>query len=87
MRQMTPQAMDEWRAFRRLQPDQLKRIAEILKLGLTAVANAFGGRWEPDDFDPLKGAAIETADHEASPNAAASMAVAGLGTPHGNRNR
>jgi len=86
-RSITPDVMAGWKAFRQLQPDQLKRIAEILKFGLTAVANAFGGQWEPDDFDPLNGEETKTVAHEASPNAAASMAAVGLGMPHGKRNR
>jgi len=82
-----------WRAFRRIQPDRLERIAEILKRGFTAVANMFGGRYTPDDFEPVKSKRSDQANQfaghgaEVSPNAAACIASALLGKPDGQRNR
>jgi hypothetical protein len=50
----TPEQFDEIVAFRRIEPDPLRRIATILKLGLSAVAAVagFGAKIEPDDIDP-----------------------------------
>jgi len=49
---MTPRQFAEWIAYRRLEPDALETIIEVLKLGFTALVNCWGGKLEPDNFDP-----------------------------------
>lgn len=82
---MTPLQMAKWRAFREIQPDIHERMCTILKRGLCAVANAWGGNYQPDDFEPCPD------KHEpkpvASPNQAAAIATMSLGPPNGNSNR
>jgi len=49
---ISPETFDEWEAFRRLEPDPLDRLREVLKLGFAAVVNAWGVKVEPIDLDP-----------------------------------
>jgi hypothetical protein len=66
---MTPRQLAEWIAFRNLEPDPTERICFILKLGFAALCNAWGGKVEPDDFEPKR---AETKPEPAmSPNQAA----------------
>jgi hypothetical protein len=50
--EMTPEEFDQWIAYRTIEPDPVERIAEILKRGLVAVTNSWGGKLEPDMLDP-----------------------------------
>lgn len=50
---MTPEQMDGWIAFNRLEPLGVERLIEVLKLGFAAVCGAWGAELEPDNFDPL----------------------------------
>jgi hypothetical protein len=42
---------DEWMAFRRIEPDPLDRIAEILKIGFATLCAVNGAEIEPDKFE------------------------------------
>lgn len=62
---LTPDQFAEWRAFRRLEPDPMERIIQILKLGFATLA---GGGIDPEQFDLKPSRAPEPA---ASPTQAA----------------
>lgn len=51
--ELTPGQFDEWLAWSRLEPDPVMRIAEILKLGFSAVCLAWGMEFDPEILDPL----------------------------------
>lgn len=82
---ITPLQMDKWRAFRRIQPDVHERMCTILKRGLCAVANAMGGKFEPDMFEPCRDK--DEPKPTASPNQAAAIVTSALGEPRGDSNR
>lgn len=47
-----PRQFDEWIAYDRIEPDPDKRLREILKRGFAALVTGWGGKTEPDNFDP-----------------------------------
>lgn len=49
---LTPRQFAEWIAYRRLEPDAMETVIEVLKLGFAALTNSWGGKVSPDDFDP-----------------------------------
>jgi hypothetical protein len=78
---LTPQQFDEWLAYRQIVPDPMDRLIEVCKRGFTLLANAWGGKIEPDDLDPM--------EHEkpvASGKQIKAMLNSTLGR-HGNSNR
>jgi len=62
---LTPAEFDAWVAWSRLQPDAETRIAEILKLGFTAVCAAWGLTIDPELLDP--GGPQNVARHQPGP--------------------
>jgi len=49
---LTPGELDEWMAWRRIEPDPYKRLLEVLKMGFAAVCAAQGYAIEPAKLDP-----------------------------------
>ena len=48
---LTPGDFDEWLAYYELEPEPLERIITILGRGFAAVANGWGAKFKPEDFD------------------------------------
>ncbi len=69
---LSPEAVDEWVAFRRLERDPDEWLREIVKRGFAAVVAASGGKIDPDDIDPAK---EEKATPVVSPREAAEQAA------------
>jgi hypothetical protein len=84
---LTPEQFDEWLAFWELEPDRLERIATILGLGFSALANTLGAKLDPTHFDPHL-AKLESERRqgkkaeEVSPNQGARMMSMILGAPN-----
>ena len=81
---LTRDQFDEWLAYRTIEPDPLDRLFAILRLGFSAVCNAWGAKIEPKHIDPylekeLAGGAGTTAAEEMSPNQGAAMVRATVG--------
>jgi hypothetical protein len=82
---MTPEQRDEWIAYRQIVPDPIERLIEVCKRGLALLINAWGGKIEPDDLDPMEHEEPEATGAEVTSRIGA---VLGPGiTRHGNRNR
>jgi hypothetical protein len=81
---------DEWLAYRELEPDPIDRIVSILRLGLCAVANAWGGKLEPQHIDPDLAREMSEASgqtdsepiQEVTPNQGAAIVSTVLGAPN-----
>lgn len=66
-----PRQFDEHVAFDRMEPDELRRIRDILKLGFAAISGGWcGAALEPDYFDPPAMQEKEKKQPEVSPNEA-----------------
>ena len=73
---LAPEDLDELAAFDKLEPDPLLRIVDVLKAGLTAIANAGGAQIDWDRADPQEDAAEE---QTVSPERAAALMAMRLG--------
>ncbi len=50
---VTPRQFDEWVAYKRLEPDKLDRLRELVLRGLTFLCNVWSdGKVELKDLDP-----------------------------------
>lgn len=81
---LLPGEFDEWLAYREIEPDSQDRLFTILRLGFSAVCNAWGGKVEPKHIDPwLEKEAGPTAvqQQEVSPNQAVALVSMVLGAP------
>jgi hypothetical protein len=87
---LQPGEFDEWLAYRELEPDPIGRIISILRLGFCAVANAWGGKLEPQHIDPdlaremseVSGRTDSEPIQEVTPNQGAAMVSTVLGAPN-----
>ena len=81
---LLPGEFDEWLAYREIEPDPLDRLFTILRLGFSAVCNAWGAKVEPQHIDPYLEMQTGTAavQQEASPNQAVAMVSMVLGAPN-----
>ena len=81
---LLPGEFDEWLAYREIEPDPLDRLFTILRLGFSAVCNAWGAKVEPQHIDPYMERQTGTAavQQEASPNQAVAMVSMVLGAPN-----
>lgn len=78
---LSPLQMAKWRAFRKIQPDQMDRVCDILKKGFAAVANSMGAKFDEDDFEPVE-------DKKRPPPVTRPLTAAEIGVvPNGNSNR
>lgn len=82
---LLPGEFDEWLAYREIEPDPLERLFMILRLGFSAVCNAWGAKVEPQHIDPY----LEQQDgrkrgevNEVSPEQGAAMVSMVLGAPN-----
>ena len=79
---LLPQEFDEWLAYREIEPDPLDRLFTILRLGFSAVCNAWGGKVEPRHIDPYLEKQAGTATvQDVSPDQAVAMVSTVLGAP------
>ena len=79
---LLPHEFDEWLAYREIEPDPLDRLFTILRLGFSAVCNAWGAKVEPKHIDPYLDkqtgpAAVQ--QQEVSPDQAVAMVGVALG--------
>jgi hypothetical protein len=51
--EIPPEVLDEWIAYRRIEPDPDERLRVIVTTGLTALCNAWGMKLTPEDLDPM----------------------------------
>lgn len=51
---IAPEVMDEWIAYRQIEPDPDQWLREILKRGLAAICNCLGAKIKPSDLDPVE---------------------------------
>jgi len=59
--------MDEWVAFRRVEPDPVERVLHVLKVGFAALCLAHGMELEPESFEmPSDGKGEQRPKTEAS---------------------
>ena len=49
---ISPDQIDKWIAYRSIRWDFRDELLATLRMGFTAVANAWGGKFEPKNFDP-----------------------------------
>lgn len=57
---MTPAQMDEWLAYRQIEPEPTERIIEVLKRGFNVLASSWGAKLDPDKLDPAHDELITT---------------------------
>jgi len=79
---LTPEQFDELVAFDQLEPEPLGRLIEIVKLGFTALARAWGMDIRPDDLDPVaKAEAAAAPGQDVTPEQGAQLLTGYLGPP------
>jgi hypothetical protein len=78
---MTLQQLVKWKAFRKIQPDPMDRLCDILKIGLAS----FGGELSPDDFEPCLDK--RKPEPSAGPGAAQQIVAPLMGQSNGDSNR
>lgn len=44
--------LDQWLAYRELEPEPIERLTQVVKLAGTAICRAMGMQIEPEDLDP-----------------------------------
>jgi len=49
---ITAKQFDEWEAYKRIEPDKLDRLREIITRGLQCLCNSWGAKLEMKDLDP-----------------------------------
>ncbi len=63
---LTPGELDEWIAYREIEPDPMERIVRLLAVGFAALCNVWGAKVKPVDFLPD----TETEAEECTPSQA-----------------
>jgi len=80
---LLPGEFDEWLAYREIEPDPQERLFAILRLGFSAVCNAWGAKVKPEHIDPyLEKQTGTAAVQEVSPNQGAAMMSMAVGAPN-----
>lgn len=82
---MTPVQFVNWKAFRRIQPDPMDRLCEIVKRGFARVCAIMGDDVSPDVFDPCVDK--HEPEHVAGPGEAKQILGPLMGASSGNSNR
>jgi hypothetical protein len=62
---LTPADVDQWVALREIEPDPMRRIADILTRGFALLAQCWGWKGNPDLLDPEKDEEGKDPAHEA----------------------
>ncbi len=76
---LTPGQFAEWIAYRRLEPDPVELIVEVMKLGFAAIVQTWGGKVEPSYFDPRSDRSKEETVNQ-TPEQTAAMFRSWMGT-------